>query len=605
MEFSLDPTSYADFSSVNHLKNEIGAIIAHIGMTERYESLSDRTSKISKVDVEDSVKLMEEENLNKLQYYEYGENYDKAPPIPMYKKSDKTPTYQEEEYGINYLLTYVYLYYKVVSNYEVRFRTKFEFKETNFLGILGELGFDITKELFLDNDLENNINFEMMVVEKDLDTKFNKLNDLLRMILSGDSKSKIDTEITSSRGGGMKGGNPIGFAAVMAKPIAAIWHLGRVAFLRDKVLDKLNYLYIVDGQLGGVLNNLKPNKTTKLNRKDMNVIFLGKILNAELVNIFRTCYYSLLRTRGAGLNKIGDMLLKVGMCKSRIVYFVLYNNYTTNQNKIFLVYMYLRPRGVKNIYVHRFEYKSYTILNKLINHIEPNTIDVYNVRKIEFDHIKTYSHFEQDYSPNEFLKKEIIKEYFKKNHQYTMCYDIDYLVNKIDYAVKCETHALAGKNKYDSIAARIVTLYKDKRYLFRTRRIRKNRDFYTIPDKIITIYDIKKMKKKKIPELLYLFNILENGLGINIDRNREELIKLVKEKEDEEVVDTELHEPMLRSGLYTVNDSDILPLQNNWMENNTTSSTSTGGGRKMTKKNVNKIKNKTNNKIYSKKVRLN
>ena len=165
MEFSLDPTSYEDFSSVNHLKNEIGAIMAHIGMTERYESSRYRTSIISKGDVEDSIKFMKEENLNKLQYYEYDENYDNDQPINMYKQSKGTPvTYQEEEYGINYLLTYVYLYYKVVSNYEVRFRT--EFKENNFLGILRDLRFNIKKELYLDNDLENKINFKLMLEKK-------------------------------------------------------------------------------------------------------------------------------------------------------------------------------------------------------------------------------------------------------------------------------------------------------------------------------------------------------------------------------------------------------------------------------------------------------
>lgn len=597
MEFSLDPTSYADFSSVNYLKNELGAIIAHIGMAERNKSLSDRTSKISKRDVEDSVKLMEQEKLNELKYYEYDENYDKDQPIHMYKQSDDNPTYQEEEYGINYLLNYVYLYYKVVSNYEVRFRTEFNETKYNFLGILGELGFDIS------NDLENNINFEIILKKQNitrLSLNFNKLNDLLKKILSGDTKSNIDAEIESSRGGGMIGGNPVGIAAVMAKPVAAIWHLGRVAFLRDKVLDKLKYIYIVDGKLDVVFNKLKVNQTTKLNKKDMNVIFLGKILNAELVNIFRTCYYSLLRTRGAGLNKIGDMLLKVGMCKSRIVYFVLYNiNYDSdsdNNKKIFLVYMYLRPRGVKNIYVHPFKYDKDLNLENLISG-DLNTIDEYKVSKITFENILLSSHFGVT-NPAEDIKDKI-KTYFKENHQFTMSYDIDYLVNKIDYAVKCEKHALSGKNKYDCIAARIITLRKDKRYLFRTRRTRQNRGYFTIPDKIITHEDYRRLGKK-IPEMLYLFNILKKGLDININRDREELIRLVKEKEDEEIIDSALHEPMLRSRLYTVTDNDIIPLQNNWMD----SSSTAGGGRKKTKKN-NKVidNNKMNNNILTKKVR--
>ena len=52
------------------------------------------------------------------------------------------------------------------------------------------------------------------------------------------------------------------------------------------------------------------------------------------------------------------MLLKFGMCKSRIVYFILcYNNSKGGlsfggSEYLYLVFMYLRPRGVKNIYVH-------------------------------------------------------------------------------------------------------------------------------------------------------------------------------------------------------------------------------------------------------------
>ena len=81
-----------------------------------------------------------------------------------------------------------------------------------------------------------------------------------------------------------------------------------------------------------------------------------------------------------------------------------------------------------------------------------------------------------------------------------MSYDIDYLINKIDYAVKCEKHALSGKNKYDCIAARIITLRKDKDTFLELEELDKIEVILTIPDKIITHEDYKEFKGK-IPEM--------------------------------------------------------------------------------------------------------
>ena len=154
---------------------------------------------------------------------------------------------------------------------------------------------------------------------------------ILKMLLQGKTKNEIDTKIgaykTGVGGGGMIGGSPIGFIVGFSKPAAAIWHAARISFLRDKVLDKLKYLYLLEEDIYREFATLigVENKTIKLSQtgNPKHVELIEKIFNAELINIFRMSFFSLLRTRGKGLNKLGDMLLKFGMCKSRIVYFIL------------------------------------------------------------------------------------------------------------------------------------------------------------------------------------------------------------------------------------------------------------------------------------------
>ena len=102
--------------------------------------------------------------------------------------------------------------------------------------------------------------------------------------------------------------------------------------------------------------------------------------------------------------------------------------------------------------------------------------------------------------------------------------------------------------------------------------------------------------------MIYLNDIIKNGLQIDIDRPAEDLLRIIQEKEDEEIVDTERQELQARRRVINlVRDSDIITA----MEGNWVGKGSSGGGRKITKKNINKIKNKKTNKIYSKKVRLN
>ena len=125
-------------------------------------------------------------------------------------------------------------------------------------------------------------------------------------------------------------------------------------------------------------------------------------------------------------------------------------------------------------------------------------------------------------------------------------------------------------------------------------------NFFTGPIRDIQIGDYSKFRKK--PEMVYLHDIINKGLQINIDRPAEDLIRIIQDKEDEEIVDTERQELQTRRRVINlVRDSDITTA----MEGKWVGETNSGGGRKITKKNINKIKNKKTNKIYSKKVRLN
>ena len=53
----------------------------------------------------------------------YYDETNKDEPIKMYEPdSSNKVSYHEKEFGINYLMAYMSLYYKVVSNYEVLFQ---------------------------------------------------------------------------------------------------------------------------------------------------------------------------------------------------------------------------------------------------------------------------------------------------------------------------------------------------------------------------------------------------------------------------------------------------------------------------------------------------
>lgn len=594
----VDATSYDDYTIVGN------KFIAILRMAERNKFLENRGSQISTLDLQTSIAKTSEKHMKSLEYYD-DTTLDK--PIKMYDGVDGVVSYHEEELGINYLMAYMSLYFKVVSNYEVLFPGEDTTKFEKFYNILNSLNLDLEGEFYFENDystsIEENLDYKAL---KEKTFPFKELTEILKMLLQGKTKIEIDTKIEENKtGGGMIGGSPIGIVAVFSKPVAAIWHAARISFLRDKVLDKLEYLYVLENDIFGEFSRListKP-KTIKLSqaRNPTEVKLIEKIFNAELINIFRMSFFSLLRTRGVGLNKLGNILLNCGICKSRIVYFILCYKESKGLNisdftHLYLVFMYLRPKGVNQIYVHPFKLDQKMDFNSLSEYTS-RKIGPYQLKKIP---LNTEPKLNQ-VKINSKSINETIKEYFKNNHQFTMSYDIDYLIAKIDYAIKCETHTLAGKNKYKSIVDRIITFYKEKRKALRTRRRRKDMEkFFTGPLSDINRGDYQKFKGS--PEMIYLHDIIENGLQINIDRPTEDLIRIVQEKEDEEIVDTERQELQTRRRpINIVRDSDIITA----MVGNVVYEGSSGGGRKKTKKNINKIKNKRTNKIYSKKVRLN
>jgi len=557
----VDATSYDDYTSVGN------KFIAILRMAERNKILENRTSKISTLDIDNAIK--EKDSI----------------------VSDDDEEHLEE-YNINYLIAYISLYCKVVSNYEVLFQEQDTTKFNEFYDKLNNLGLNLKDEFEFEDNYSIFMEKNPPDYKKLQDLPFINLNKILEMLLQRKPKDVIDNEIKKyTNGGGMKGGAVALFAA---KPIAAIYHRIRVKLLRPKVLDMLKYLYLFDDNIHDDFSKLEKNKIIKLtDNEHINILnFLKKIFNAELINIFRMSFFSLLRTRGIGLNKIGNMILKCGICKSRIVYFVLCHNKNTNTNtyeSTYLVFMYLRPKGIKQIYIYRFDLEN---LNINTNNCLPSIIGGYMLKKKPLDNHDP---------PDEVGIREKVKEFFKKNLNTCMCYDIDYLIAKIDYAIKCETHTLYAKKMYKNIDARIITFHKIKRSEVRTRRRRKDMEkFFTGTQSNIQLTDYNLYKGA--PEMVYLHDIIKNGLQINIDRPAEDLIRIIQDKEDEEIVDTERQELQTRRRVINlVRDSDITTA----MEGKWVGETNSGGGRKITKKNINKIKNKKTNKIYSKKVRLN